>query len=412
MKYLQQFSQFISILLLFACNLHAQDTDYYQLKSEYLSLKNSDPRISKEKEWVNLAKRLERFYFEHGSNKDSVEALYNAVIAYEEIYKATSDKTMLNTAITLLTRLYRDHPHHELADDALIRLGNAYLYGYGSKTLAERAYSKVIDEYPDSDMYPVALAKLKQHGERKERQTEVKAKLKYGNLHQVPVVVIDPGHGGEDTGARGKYGLLEKDVVLDIALKIKKMAEKQNNFSVKLTRTSDVFVPLVERANIANDFEASIFLSLHVNSLTKGKTTGIETYYLDNTKDKASQRLAAIENQAGLFLQKTPDLNFILSDLIQRAKLPDSILLAKTIHTTLVKGMAQKWGGQKDLGIKKAPFYLLVGAHMPCILLELYFINNPKDEERLSQENFRMDIAKEIVKGIEKYFLKVTYEKH
>jgi N-acetylmuramoyl-L-alanine amidase len=214
-------------------------------------------------------------------------------------------------------------------------------------------------------------------------------------------IVLDPGHGGKDTGAIGAGGLMEKDVVLILAKKLAKKLAKEIGVEVVLTRDKDVFIPLEDRTAIANAENADLFISLHVNASPSPQAKGIETYYLDNTDDEAAIRLAAREN--GTSRRNISDIQFILSDLIQNSKLEDSIALAHHLQSSLVSHLGQTAAAVKDLGVKKAPFYVLVQAKMPSVLAEIFFITNKKEGQLLSQDSYQNAIVEALYRGIKKY---------
>jgi N-acetylmuramoyl-L-alanine amidase len=220
------------------------------------------------------------------------------------------------------------------------------------------------------------------------------------------VIVIDPGHGGEDFGAIGVGGLMEKDVVLDIALRLEKLLISKLQARVRLTRRNDVFVPLAERTNFANDFDAKLFVSLHINASPKGNASGLETYYLDNTDDAGSKKLAERENSSVQFEGEAGDLQFMLSDLIQNAKLDESIELANLVQRSLLRRSKPFIKELKDLGVRRGPFYVLVGAHMPCILAELFFIDHPMDGKKLADTKFRQMLAEGLFDGINEFLIR------
>lgn len=214
-------------------------------------------------------------------------------------------------------------------------------------------------------------------------------------------IVLDPGHGGKDPGAIGVSGVAEKDIVLSIAKKLAKKLKKEMGVEVVLTRQDDSFIALEDRAAIANAEDADLFLSLHVNSSPNPEAKGIETYYLDNTNDEASIRLAAREN--GTSRRNISDLQFILSDLTQNSKLEDSITLAHRLHSSVVSHMGQRYGEVKDLGVKKALFYVLVGARMPSALVEMFFITNKTEGRVLTRQAYQDAIVEALYEGIKKY---------
>lgn len=223
---------------------------------------------------------------------------------------------------------------------------------------------------------------------------------------QIPVaglrkIVLDPGHGGKDPGAIGIGGVAEKDIVLRIAKKLANKLKREMGVQVVLTRQDDTFVPLEDRTAIANAEEADLFISLHTNASPNPGTKGIETYYLDNTSDEASILLAAREN--GTSRRNISDLQFILSDLTQNSKLEDSITLAHRLQSSLVSQLGQRYGHVKNLGVKKALFYVLVGARMPSVLSELFFITNKVEARTLTQRAYQDAILEGLYNGIKKY---------
>ncbi|NIO07818.1 MAG: N-acetylmuramoyl-L-alanine amidase, partial [Deltaproteobacteria bacterium] len=202
-------------------------------------------------------------------------------------------------------------------------------------------------------------------------------------------------------GAAGFNGIAEKDIVLVLAKKLARKLRREMNVEVLLTRTRDVFVPLEERTAFANAHNADLFISLHVNASRNRRLRGIESYYLDNATDEASIRLAAREN--GTSRRNISDLQFILSDLTQNSKLEDSIGLAHHMQSSLVSHMGRKYRRVKDLGVKKGMFYVLVGARMPSVLLELFFVTNRYDGRALARKPFQTDIVEALYRGIKKY---------
>jgi N-acetylmuramoyl-L-alanine amidase len=225
-------------------------------------------------------------------------------------------------------------------------------------------------------------------------------------LDSKTLIVLDPGHGGLDSGTASRSGLKEKVVVLDIAKRLKRILLEQYHHAVRLTRSSDVQRALPERTSFANGKRAALFVSLHVNSSGAGTVRGFEAYYLDASGDRAAMRLAEAENRAnghGGDVTSIDDIQFILSDLVQSGKIHDSIVLAHAIEEQVLLSLKERWGGVRSLGVKKAPFYVLMGARMPCVLLEMFFADNAEDASLLEQESFREDVARAIGKGIDKF---------
>jgi N-acetylmuramoyl-L-alanine amidase len=223
---------------------------------------------------------------------------------------------------------------------------------------------------------------------------------------QLPVsgirkIVLDPGHGGKDPGAIGIGGIAEKDIVLAVAKKLERKLKQEMGVEVVLTRRDDRFIPLEDRTAIANAEGADLFVSLHMNASPNGEAKGLETYYLDNTNDEASLRLAARENVTSR--GNVSDLQFILSDMTQNMKLEDSITLAHHLQHSLVDGMSTRLADVKDLGVKKALFYVLVGARMPSVLVEMFFITNKTEGHAMTQETYQNAVVDALYDGILKY---------
>jgi len=214
-------------------------------------------------------------------------------------------------------------------------------------------------------------------------------------------IVVDAGHGGKDPGAVGKSGTLEKDVTLQMAKALAKELTKQIGCEVILTRSGDVYLPLEERTAIANKVGADLFISLHANANNNRKAFGIETYYLNFSKNDKAAAVAAREN--GTSIKQVSDLELILFDLMANAKINESSRLATVIQEGLVKGISKKYSDVRDLGVRQGPFYVLLGATMPSVLVETAFISHPREEKRLRSSAFQNSAAKAIAAAIKDY---------
>ena len=214
-------------------------------------------------------------------------------------------------------------------------------------------------------------------------------------------VVIDPGHGGHDEGTSGPKGLLEKDLVLDVAQRLGKLIEQRMSAEVIFTRTDDTFIPLEGRTALANEKMADLFLSIHANSSPARGVTGIETYYLNFTDSQDALAVAARENASS---QKTV---FELHDLIQKITLHDkaeeSREFANRIQTSLQALSSRSFPGEKNRGVRKAPFVVLIGAQMPSVLAEIGFLSNPREELLLKKPDYRQKIAEALYRGLSRY---------
>jgi len=214
-------------------------------------------------------------------------------------------------------------------------------------------------------------------------------------------VVIDAGHGGHDSGTLGAGGIEEKDVVLDVALRLGKLLQQRLGVEVIYTRSDDTFIPLETRTAIANKAQADLFISIHANSSSDPSARGVETYYLNFTSDPNALEVAARENAV------SQSSIYQLSDLVKKITLKDKIdesrEFALDVETSLYAGLEKGNPGLKNRGIKKAPFVVLIGANMPSILAEISFVTNPKDASQLQQPDYRERVAESLYKGIAKY---------
>ncbi|OGT98031.1 MAG: N-acetylmuramoyl-L-alanine amidase [Geobacteraceae bacterium GWC2_48_7] len=220
-------------------------------------------------------------------------------------------------------------------------------------------------------------------------------------ISKIRRIVVDPGHGGHDPGAVGFTGLQEKDVVLSIGLKLKELLEDELDLDVVMTRSTDIFIPLEERTAIANKVNADLFVSIHGNAAPNRNAAGIETYYLNLAKTEKAAQLAAKEN--GTSLEKVSVLQAILFDLMANYKLNDSAHLAEEVQRSLHKKARKHFTDVKNLGVKQGPFYVLVGATMPSILVEVAFLSNALEESRLRETSYQEMTAEGIMEGIRSY---------
>ena len=223
-------------------------------------------------------------------------------------------------------------------------------------------------------------------------------KLHGGTLRRI---VVDAGHGGKDPGAIGPHGIQEKDVALALAREVGKQLEKDLGCEVILTRSDDTFIPLEERTAIANKVGADLFISIHANASPKGSAYGIETYYLNFSKNDQAVAVAAREN--GTSLKQVGDLELILFDLMANAKINESSRLAAEIQRALVEDLDRSYSSVRDLGVRQGPFYVLLGATMPSVLVETAFISHAREEARLQDPAFRAKAAEAIVRGVRSY---------
>jgi N-acetylmuramoyl-L-alanine amidase len=214
-------------------------------------------------------------------------------------------------------------------------------------------------------------------------------------------IVIDPGHGGHDTGTIGPHGLEEKDLVLDVSRRLGKLLQTRLGAEVIFTRKDDTFIPLETRTAIANEEAADLFVSVHANSSHDPDARGVETYYLNFTSSPEALEVAARENAVSE--KSIHELQDLVKKIALKEKIDESQEFASDVQSSLHSGLAAKNPGLRDRGVKKAPFIVLIGANMPSILAEISFVSNPGDERRLETPDYRQKIAESLYRGIAKY---------
>ncbi len=257
------------------------------------------------------------------------------------------------------------------------------------KTEISRAKEPILAPLPDTAAIKPAPA-----------EEGVKA-VKKPAIGKIRRIVVDPGHGGHDPGAQGAKGTREKDIVLQIALRLAHKLREELGLDVVLTRSTDVFIELQERTAIANKVGADLFVSIHANASLNRNASGIETYYLNLAKTEKVAQLAAKEN--GTSLEKVSILQAVLFDLMANYKLNDSAHLADDVQKAVYRKVGGSYSGVKNLGVKQGPFYVLVGATMPSILVETAFVSNDREEARLNDPNYQELTAEGIFEGIKEY---------
>jgi N-acetylmuramoyl-L-alanine amidase len=223
---------------------------------------------------------------------------------------------------------------------------------------------------------------------------------------KVSTIVVDAGHGGKDPGGLGPNGEKEKDINLAVAKQLAKRLKDQG-YEVLLTRDTDVFIPLEERTAFANRKKADLFISVHVNAHDNSDIKGIETYFLNLTTDASAIRVAARENATTT--KSISDLQFIINDLMLTSKINESSRFASSTQKSIIGSLDKNEILTKDHGVKQAPFYVLIGAKMPAILVEIGFITNPNECELLHSEEYQQSIVDGIVTGINTYVSNTCY---
>ncbi len=234
--------------------------------------------------------------------------------------------------------------------------------------------------------------------------TSSRAQTGSSSLQGMKTIVIDPGHGGLEPGARGRFGTLEKNVALEIGLKLRSVIERNFPSRVVLTRDKDLNVSLENRAALANNNKADFFISIHANSSFRKDAHGSETYFLSrDATDEEARKLAFLENNPtefgeGITGESEDEIQMILWDMAQSAYLKQSSLLAESIQKELNLLLRTS-----NRGIKQAPFTVLAGVACPAVLVEVAFISNPREERSLTREGFQINVAQAIYRGLVNY---------
>ncbi len=213
-------------------------------------------------------------------------------------------------------------------------------------------------------------------------------------------VVLDPGHGGHDTGTIGPTGYMEKDLVLDVAKRLAALISERLGSDVVLTRTDDTFVPLEGRTQFAIEREADLFLSIHANSSSATRIAGPETFYLNFTTDEGALEVAARENASGG--RSIKDYPNLVQKIALYEKVHESRELAERVQQSLYTTLARP-RGVRNRGVKKAPFVVLIGAQIPSVLAEIAFLSNPRDEALLKRPDYRQKTAEALFRGLYRY---------
>jgi N-acetylmuramoyl-L-alanine amidase len=212
-------------------------------------------------------------------------------------------------------------------------------------------------------------------------------------------IVIDPGHGGKDPGTVNRLlGLQEKDITLDIGKRLNAILNEHSEFEIILTRPRDEFVPLEERAAIANSNQGDIFVSIHTNSAPRLSARGVESYYLNMTADPRAMEVAATEN--AMSTKSMAEMRTILDQILQNSKISESRILSQFIQGSMIANLQRKYDAIENLGVKKAPFYVLLGAQMPSALVEVSFLSNRDEARRLGAPEYRQTVAAGLYLGI------------
>lgn len=385
-----------------------------KIRAEYLRLRNIDPTGDAPvhlSSWESIASRIRGVVVQRQIDADTAALRLLGAEAHLRLYRTRKEQAYVTTAKALVAPLIERGVGIPIGmrAQALFLAGDIAVHA-GTFDAAAQYYSTALDMDGASEIRLKERLQGLQNGTFRnflptpDREiprvlTDRAARLRGA---AGPIVVLDPGHGGSDVGATSPFGGEEKEITLDIARRVKALLERRYQLKVQLTRDDDSFVPLARRTAFANRKDGAVFVSLHVNASENHDAAGLEAYYLDNTNDEASRKLAERENGVPPG-EALDDLSFMLSDLIQSGKLEDSILLTRAVESGIRSKVLPSHKGLRSLGVKKAPFFVLVGAHMPCSLIEMFFVDNPTEGRKLQDDSFRSALASGIADGIARF---------
>lgn len=374
--------------------------------------------------WGRCIQQFEQVVEKYPGTLQAQRALFSVGRLSQEKYELDAKPEDLERALQFYNRFLKEYPNDSMADDALYRIAMLRFEKQGDRPRTLRALGALLERYPNSDTAQPALEYLKKIGEGQPavatpppgpvqeapkpandelkkipdpaRQTEVKEKSLL-----VRTVVIDPGHGGEDKGAKGPMGTKEATVALQIARKLTFHLKENLGLKVLLTRTTNRYVSLAERTRLADQAKADLFISIHANAHSSPEVKGIQTFYLNNATSAAAQELANRENKVA---GKTLSLSErILTTMLQNANTLESRELAHFVQRSLVAKLSRNYSDIEDLKADTAIFQVLDGVQCPSILVETSFITNPREEKRLMDSEYQWAVAGGIAQGISGY---------
>jgi len=363
------------------------------------SLRNTDVQYERKSDWSRLSSRFQTMLKTMPMGDSKSRALFHYAVVEREIGERAQDSEKLRLSAELFEKMSTADTQHELADDAL---HSAYLI-YRDLLHEEASVARIKNDF--SDVFPrselIFLLDTNEAGvEGKRRHSSQKNR---GDSEK-PLIFLDPGHGGEDEGAVGVSGIREKDLVLTLAKLVEKELIKSGCCRVALSREYDAFIPLFERTALANRLGAELFVSLHVNAHEENaaKARGFEVYYVSNESNPKAIELVSRENRQ---MQETQGFGVqtFLSELYWRGAIEISKPFAHKMYSTLRKKLPKESDGMEIVGrgVHSAPFFVLFGAEMPAVLLELFIATHPDDAFLLSTPQFRNQLAQAIVQGIQ-----------
>ncbi len=421
----------LTIVVLLPSEIVANDTAkdmYFKAGAAYEKLRNNPKTQNYRENWMSCIKQYQNVYRHNTSGPWAAAGMYKTGELYYELYKRSfkeTDKTKSLEILTASKYIFPNSAYRHKADSLIAKIkGPDHTITITAPKNVKRI-KKPVPQKKEPSVTQKKAAKTQKPKRLQQKSAIASAKAPAKQIGQPPSsskpvqkdkkkrspsstirIVIDPGHGGWADGAPGYIkGVFEKKVVLDIASKLALKLINQTRCEVIMTRSTDVFLKLEERTEIANKLNADIFISIHTNAHTNKNVYGIETYILNVTDDKDALRVAAMENDTSV--EQVSDLQLILTSLMQTTKVDESTLLAGHVQNSIYKHLKKKYKKTKNYGIKQAPFYVLLGANMPCILVETGFISNPQECKKLINSKYQDLLCDAMLEGIKGYLKEI-----
>ena len=393
-------------LLAPACASAANPPDYERAKEQLTRLQssgNAGPNT-----WQACADAFRKVYDNNPKWYLRVAALYRCGVALEEKAKVSKSSVDARNAAVVYEQAASKHPSSALADDALFRAAVVYNELLNDPKKARVHLEHIARRYSRADHAKIA-AEYREQMDKKEGKTSsskssssVVPPSGTGLAAQlglsVRTVIIDPGHGGKDPGTMHN-GVVEKDVNLDIAKRLKTILEKLG-YRVYMTRTGNSSVSLSDRVSFSKSKKGDLFVSIHVNASDKASISGPETYILDFARSSSVSRLAMVENADS---GRLGDMDKILTEILTGARTTESRRLAERVQKYILSALKKGGVSARDGGVKGAPFFVLVGSSMPSILVEVGYCTNKTEASRLKTSKYRQSLAQGMANGIHYY---------
>ncbi len=453
-------------LLIQANHVAASPSDlYFHAQKSYYKLMDSVEKQKFRHHWMKTIKMFSKLMDRYPKSNEAYKAEYTTGKLFEGLNAVSKNSKDLDQAVHHYNNVSTNYSFANLTDDALFRVAEIYL-ARRKFALASEKYKEVIRKYPEGDqvkkaqkkynsikasvkqryinLTPVprpqiptsqtpkpktykkfivakpsstSIKKVARETVKKTPPHRERTKIKDGfgrgylfaprgsrdNQIDTPLIVVDAGHGGKDHGAKSVTGIKEKDVNIKIAKHVKSILVNRYKYRVVMTRKDDTFISLKDRSKISNKRNADLFVSIHANAAKRKSAHGIETYFLGTSHNKQALETAARENRGLVNSVKDDRVQQILASLITTTKINDSSRLASRVQDNLYRSSKKVNPNLKNLGVKEGPFYVLHGADMPSILVEVGFLTNRKEAKMLSQSQYVYRLASSIAEGIHKY---------